>query len=130
MLNKKENGWKSVDDTKKKLIFDFSEGYKKFLDLAKTEREFIDETILLAEEKGFVNAQEKQQLKVGDKVYFLNRGKNIILAIIGKDEIENGVNFVVSHVDVPRLDLKGNPLYEDTELAMLKTHYYGGIKKY
>lgn len=130
MLNKKENGWKSVDTTKKQLIFEFSEDYKRFLDLAKTEREFIDETILLAEEKGFVNADRKKELKEGDKVYFLNRGKNIILAVIGKDEIETGVNFVVSHVDVPRLDLKGNPLYEDTELAMLKTHYYGGIKKY
>ncbi len=130
MLNKKENGWKSVDEAKKKLIFDFSESYKKFLDLAKTEREFIDETILLAEEKGFVNADKKDKLVPGDKVYFLNRGKNIILSVIGKKQIEEGVNFVVSHVDVPRLDLKGNPLYEDTELAMLKTHYYGGIKKY
>lgn len=130
MLNKKTNGWSAVDADKKKLIFGFSEDYKAFLDKAKTEREFVDETVILAEANGFVNGDTKEKVEAGDKLYFLNRGKNIILAVVGKEDIEKGVNFVVSHVDVPRLDLKGSPLYEDTEYAMMKTHYYGGIKKY
>jgi len=130
MLRKQQNGWTKVDAEKKKEIFSFSEGYKKFLDIAKTEREFVNETVKVVEARGFKNAETLDVLRAGDKVYYLNRGKNIVLVIIGKEDIEKGANFVVSHVDVPRLDLKGNPLYEDTELAMMKTHYYGGIKKY
>lgn len=130
MIRKQVNGWEKVDTVAKKEIFEFSEGYKKFLDIAKTEREFIAETIKVAEANGYKNAEKVDVLKAGDKVYYINRGKNIALSIIGKEDIENGVNFIVSHVDAPRLDLKGNPLYEDTELAMMKTHYYGGIKKY
>ena len=130
MLRKQQNGWTKIDEQKKKDIFEFAEGYKRFLNIAKTEREFIDETVRVVEAQGFINAEKLDSLKTGDKVYYLNRGKNIVLAVIGKEEVEKGVNFIVSHADVPRLDLKGNPLYEDTELAMLKTHYYGGIKKY
>lgn len=130
MLKKSINGWTKIDDLKKKEIFEFSEGYKKFLNIAKTEREFINETIKLVEEKGFKNSENIDVLKSGDKIYYLNRGKNIVLAVVGKEDIEKGANFIVSHADVPRLDLKGNPLYEDTDFAMMKTHYYGGIKKY
>ncbi|MBZ4683821.1 MAG: hypothetical protein PWP46_1422 [Fusobacteriaceae bacterium] len=131
MLERKlENGWKNLNENMKKEIFDFSEGYKEFLDIAKTEREFVNKSIELAEAKGFVNAETLKELKPFDKVYYVNRGKNVILAVIGEEDIENGVNFVVSHVDVPRLDLKQNPLFEDLEIAMMKTHYYGGIKKY
>ena len=122
MNYKKENGWNYINS--REVVFDFSEGYKKFLDGAKTEREFVTEGIKLVEKNGFVNAEKK------DKVYYVNRGKNLVLAVIGKEDIENGINYVVSHVDSPRLDLKGNPLYEDLDLAYMKTHYYGGIKKY
>lgn len=128
MNYKKENGWNCIDS--REAVFDFSEGYKKFLDGAKTEREFVTEGIKLVEKNGFVNAEKKDKLTVGDKVYYVNRGKNLVLAVIGKEDIENGINYVVSHVDSPRLDLKGNPLYEDLDLAYMKTHYYGGIKKY
>ena len=130
MFYVKENGWKSVNDSLKKEIFSFSEGYKKFLDSAKTERAVIEKSLIMAEENGFVNAETKDSLKAGDKVYYNNRDKNLILAVIGTQDIINGVNFVVSHVDSPRLDLKQNPLYEDTDFALMKTHYYGGIKKY
>ena len=130
MLRKQQNGWTKIDEQKKNDIFEFAEGYKRFLNIAKTEREFIDETVRVVEAQGFINAEKLDSLKTGDKVYYLNRGKNIVLAVVGKEEVEKGVNFIVSHADVPRLDLKGNPLYEDTELAMMKTHYYGGIKKY
>ncbi|MBU9919255.1 MAG: aminopeptidase [Fusobacteriaceae bacterium] len=130
MLRKQQNGWLKADEQKKKDIFEFAEGYKRFLNIAKTEREFVNETVKVVEAQGFVNAEKLDSLKIGDKIYYLNRGKNIVLVVVGKEEIEKGVNFIVSHADVPRLDLKGNPLYEDTELAMMKTHYYGGIKKY
>ena len=130
MLRKQQNGWLKTDEQKKKDIFEFAEGYKRFLNIAKTEREFVNETMKVVEAQGFINAEKLDSLKIGDKIYYLNRGKNIVLVVVGKEEIEKGVNFIVSHADVPRLDLKGNPLYEDTELAMMKTHYYGGIKKY
>ncbi|MGL6170065.1 MAG: aminopeptidase [Fusobacteriaceae bacterium] len=130
MFYKKENGWKEVNKSQKELIFDFSEGYKQFLDLGKTEREFVIKGIELAESYGFKNAELIDSLSAGDKVYYNNRGKNLILGIIGKEDITEGINYVVSHVDSPRLDLKQNPLYEDLELAYMKTHYYGGIKKY
>ena len=130
MLLKKENGWTLVDKDKKQLIFEFCEGYKNSLNEAKTEREFVEYALKIAESKGFVDAAQLDSMKAGDKVYYVNRDKNLILAVIGKDSIENGVNFVVSHIDTPRLDIKGNPLYEDTDLSLMKTHYYGGIKKY
>lgn len=125
-----ENGWKNLKDETMKEIFDFSEKYKEFLNLAKTEREFVEESKKIAEKHGFKDVSVLNKLDKGDKVYFINRGKNIVLAVIGEDDIEKGANFVVSHVDVPRLDLKQNPLYEDTDFALMKTHYYGGIKKY
>jgi len=130
MFYKKENAWKGIDESLKKEIMDFSEGYKKFLDEAKTEREVITVSQKMAEENGFVDAESLETLKAGDKVFYNNRGKNLILAVIGTEDITKGANFVVSHVDSPRLDLKQNPLYEDIDYAMLKTHYYGGIKKY
>lgn len=130
MLYKKENGWKSVSEERKKEIFDFSEGYKKFLDLGKTERECVNLGIELAEKHGFKNAETLPTLKAGDKVYYVNRGKNLILAVIGSEDITKGMNYIVSHVDSPRIDLKQRPLYESMELSYMRTHYYGGIKKY
>lgn len=128
MEYKVENGWKKVDNSAE--IFNFCEEYKEFLNLGKTEREFVKEGINFIESKGFVNAETKTKLVPGDKIYYVNRGKNLVLAIIGKEDLEKGLNYVVSHIDSPRLDLKGNPLYEEFELAYMKTHYYGGIKKY
>lgn len=130
LFRQKENGWETVDENKKQEIFNFSKGYMEFLNKAKTEREFIQETIKLARENGYKDIIEFEKLQPGDKIYFINREKSMYLAIIGTENIEKGLHIIGSHVDSPRLDLKPNPLYEDTELAYLKTHYYGGIKKY
>lgn len=126
----RQNGWTKEKLKEKETIFSFSECYKEFLNCGKTEREVVNISKKLAEENGFVNVETKEKLVAGDKVYFINRGKNIVLAIIGKDDIEKGINYIVSHVDSPRIDIKANPLYEECELAYMKTHYYGGIKKY
>jgi len=123
-----QNGWSQKVD--KAEIFDFAEGYKSFLDAAKTEREGVWETVKMAEENGFKPIDGFSTLKPGDRVYAINKDKELILAVIGNEKISDGVNIVGAHLDAPRLDLKPNPLYEDGELAFFKTHYYGGIKKY
>ncbi|MCI8617316.1 MAG: aminopeptidase [Clostridia bacterium] len=130
LCRKNENGWESVDTRKKEAIFNFTKDYMNFLNKAKTEREFIAEAKKMAEANGYKDISEFEKLQPGDKVFFINREKSMYLAIIGTENIENGLHIIGSHVDSPRLDLKPNPLYEDTELAYLKTHYYGGIKKY
>lgn len=130
LFMKKENGWETVDTRKKEAIFNFSKDYMNFLNKAKTEREFIVEATKMAKENGYKDIAEFEKLQPGDKVYFINREKSMYLAIIGTENIEKGLHIIGSHVDSPRLDLKPNPLYEDSELAYLKTHYYGGIKKY
>ena len=108
----------------------YCEGYKKFLDAGKTEREAAATAVAMAEKAGFKPFDKKAQYKAGDKLYVLNREKAVILAVIGKSDISNGVNLTAAHIDSPRLDLKQNPLYESDELGYFKTHYYGGIKKY
>ena len=108
----------------------YCEGYKKFLDAGKTEREAAATAVAMAEKAGFKPFDKKAQYKAGDKIYVLNREKAVILAVIGKSNISNGVNLTAAHIDSPRLDLKQNPLYESDELGYFKTHYYGGIKKY
>ncbi len=108
----------------------FCEDYKKFLDAAKTEREAAEFIKEQAEARGFVPFDRKKTYKAGEKVYYVNREKSVILAMIGKEPIQNGVNLLAAHIDSPRLDLKQNPLYEKDEVAYFKTHYYGGIKKY
>ena len=120
--------WNKIED--KKLVFSFSDEYIDFLNKGKTERECTAFVKGLAENNGFKNLDEVASLKAGDKVYKINRGKNIILAVMGSEDIVNGTNIVASHIDSPRIDLKQNPLYEDGGLALFKTHYYGGIKKY
>ena len=130
LFNKKETGWKDVNETKKEEIFKLSKNYMDFLNNSKTEREFIKQARNLADSHGYKDIIEFDTLKPGDKVYFVNRDKSMYLAIIGENSIENGMHIIGSHVDSPRLDLKPNPLYEDTGLAYFKTHYYGGIKKY
>ena len=109
---------------------EFCEGYKKFLDNCKTEREAAAYVTALAEKEGYVPFDSKATYKAGDKVYYLNRAKSLILCTFGSESLEKGVKIVASHIDSPRLDLKPNPLYEESELAFFKTHYYGGIKKY
>lgn len=130
LLCNDKNGWEESSETEKKAILKFCDGYIKFLNTCKTEREVVKEAISLAEKKGFKPLDKFKTLKAGDKVYFINRDKNIFLAVIGVNPIADGFSVVGAHIDSPRLDLKPNPLYEDTSLAYLKTHYYGGIKKY
>ena len=123
-------GWEGLEESKKEEIFNYCNGYIKFLNESKTEREIIKTAKRMAEEKGFKDINEFVSLTEGDKVYYINREKSMYLAVIGENNIQNGINVIGSHADSPRLDLKPNPLYEDTGLAYLKTHYYGGIKKY
>ncbi len=132
LLMKRPLSWEGMDAKKEKAVFDFCEGYKSFLNAAKTERLAAKEIIKDAEEHGFASVEKKKKLKAGDKIYAANKNKNVILAVVGKKPVSDGVNIVASHMDAPRLDLKQNPLFEDkdTQIALLRTHYYGGIKKY
>ncbi len=127
---KRKNVYKDMPDDERRAMLDLCDDYRIFLDRGKTERECIKEAVKLAKSKGFVPFQSKDELKPGDRVYFINRNKNIMLCVIGSEDIEKGMNIVGAHVDSPRLDLKQNPLYESDGMALLKTHYYGGIKKY
>ena len=112
------------------LADEFCEDYKEFLDLAKTEREAVDTVLEMAKEAGFKEFDRENKYRAGDKVYFMNRGKSMVLVTFGKKPLSDGVRFVVSHGDAPRLDLKARPLYEKNGMAFFKTHYYGGIRKY
>ena len=129
---KQETSWIGVTKAQEKKIYDFSEDYKVFLSKVKTERESVEFIVAAAKKKGFKPLASYKKLKAGDKVIFTNMGKLAALAIIGKDPIEKGMKVVASHIDSPRIDLKQKPLYEDadSELALFKTHYYGGLKKY
>jgi aspartyl aminopeptidase len=131
---KQKKIWENASDEFVTKSFDFSEEYKRFLDAAKTEREFVVEAEKLAVSAGFKSLDSLKaanvKLKSGDKVYYINRKKSAVLAVIGNREMADGVNILGSHIDSPRIDLKQNPLYEDTDLAFFKTHYYGGLKKY
>lgn len=130
LLADKKNAVLRMSEEELKKCDKFCEGYKAFLDTAKTEREAAAEIVKMAKARGFEEFSAKNKYKPGDKVYYLNREKSVILAVIGKESIENGVNLVAAHIDSPRLDMKQNPLYEKDEVAYFKTHYYGGIKKY
>ena len=127
---KHENGLKRADDETVRAAYDFAEGYKAFLDCAKTEREAIATAVAMAKQAGFEEYQQGQKHQPGDRLYVNNRGKAAAFIIVGSEDIENGATITAAHIDSPRLDLKPNPLYEDIELAMLKTHYYGGLRKY
>lgn len=134
MEKKNKNAWNKYDKKGIDEIFKFNEGYKKFISGCKTERECVKETIRIAKENGYKDLykiiKEGKKLKPGDKVYASNMDKGIALFLIGEKPMEEGLKILGAHIDSPRLDLKQNPLYEDTELALLDTHYYGGIKKY
>ena len=126
----KKNGYDRLQTGELEAIEAYCSGYKQFLDGGKTERECVDRTIALAETAGFRPYVRGMELKPGDKVYQSNRGKAVMLAVIGRKDLDQGVNIGAAHIDSPRLDLKQNPVYEAEELAFFKTHYYGGIRKY
>lgn len=119
-----------IDGETVKQADEFCEGYKSYLDEAKIERESVEFFVREAEKRGYTEFDNRKKYSAGDKVYYNNRGKSLILCIIGKKSVGEGVKISAAHIDSPRLDLKPNPLYEDTNLALFKTHYYGGIKKY
>ena len=125
---------KYPEGNKREEVFQFAENYRKFISDCKTERECVSFFVEKAEKAGFVNLEkviaEHTALKAGDRVYANNMGKGMALFVIGKESMEKGMNILGAHIDSPRLDLKQDPLYEDTDFAMLDTHYYGGIKKY
>lgn len=129
-----KNVWSEIDEKETKQVFDLSEEYKKFLDTGKTERECANEILRYAKENGYVDYLElvakNEKLVPGQKVYAINKDKAVLLFLIGEELLEKGLNIVGSHIDSPRIDIKPVPLYESAELALFKTHYYGGIKKY
>ena len=129
-----ENAWNKYSDKELTELEDLSNNYRKFLDRGKTERECVREIIKIAEKAGYKDLSKiiskKKKLEAGDKVYAVNMKKSVVLFHIGSSPIEEGINILGAHIDSPRLDVKQNPLYEDTGLAYLDTHYYGGIKKY
>ena len=128
-----ENAWNKYSDKELSELEDISNNYRKFLDRGKTERECVKEIIKIAEKAGYKDLNKiiskQKKLEAGDKVYAVNMKKSIALFTIGKSPMEQGMNILGAHIDSPRLDVKQNPLYEDTEFAYLDTHYYGGIKK-
>ena len=130
LFDKKEYGFENISNEKREKAFDFSEEYIKFLNECKTERECSKYAEEFLKKKGFINIKKVENLYPGDKVYFINHQKSIYAAIIGENKLEKGFNLIGAHIDSPRLDLKPNPLYEGNGLALFKTHYYGGIKKY
>lgn len=128
-LNRK-NGLLKADDAVLAAADEFCDGYKRFLDAAKTEREATKTAIEMAKKAGFEEYQAGKVYKTGDRYYVNNRGKTLALVVVGKKPADAGVHITAAHIDSPRLDLKPNPLYEEIELALFKTHYYGGIRKY
>lgn len=128
-----KNAWKNLKDGDMDALMSYSKEYMDFLDNGKTERRCVDEIIKKAKEQGYISleeALENKNIKSGSKIYANNKDKGVALFVIGQNEIEKGMKIVGSHIDSPRLDLKPFPLYEDGNLALLKTHYYGGVKKY
>ena len=130
LLTQKKNGYDRMPAGEREAMDAYCTAYKAFLDAGKTERECVTEGIRQAQEKGFKPYTRGMSLKAGDKVYLNNRGKMLILAVIGQKSLTEGAQIAAAHIDSPRLDLKPAPLYEDSEMAYLKTHYYGGIRKY
>ena len=122
--------WQRMNQTERKAVMAYGEKYKAFLDTARTERLAVTEILRQAEEKGFKPLYEMKELKPGDKVYWNQKGKSVILAVIGEEPVHEGIKIVGSHIDSPRLDLKANPVREAEGVVYFRTHYYGGIKKY
>lgn len=130
----RKNAWDKYPQESRNALMEFGEKYRQFISGCKTERECTDKFVHMAKNAGFSNLEEiikaNEALKPGDKVYASNKGKGLVMFTIGRQPLEQGMNILGAHIDSPRLDLKQNPLYEDTEMAMLDTHYYGGVKKY
>ena len=125
-----KNAWKKYTGNKIDALMQFNEDYKDFISTCKTERECVKYSVELLEKNGYKDINTLDKVKTGDKVYATNMGKNVCAFIIGKEPIENGINVLGAHIDSPRIDVKQNPLYEKTNMALLDTHYYGGIVKY
>ena len=130
LLSTKKNGYDVLSGEELTAMEIYCNGYKAFLDAGKTERLCAQETIRMAEAAGYRPYRREMEVKSGDKLYVCNRGKAVLLAHIGEKPLSEGAQIAAAHIDSPRLDLKPNPLYEDSELAFFKTHYYGGIRKY
>lgn len=130
LFYERKNMFSDMKKTDEKEVLKFADGYMKFLDAAKTEREAVIYAINYAEKNGFVPFEYGKKYKAGDKIYFNNRKKAFCLAVIGKESLEKGMNIAVAHIDSPRIDLKQCPVYDEAGMAFFKTHYYGGIKKY
>lgn len=134
LFYKRTNAWADVGNDNGTDILNYCNEYSEFLDNSKTEREFTDNTVELLEKEGFISIQNafesNQKLYAGDKVYYVGGNKSVVMAKIGKMSVLKGMNMIGCHIDSPRLDLKPIPIFEDTDLAFMKTHYYGGIRKY
>ncbi|MBR2937470.1 MAG: aminopeptidase [Oscillospiraceae bacterium] len=130
LLNKSENGYAKLTEEQRAEMNGYCKRYAAFLDACKTEREATAWAVTAAMSNGFKPLVSGMTLNPGDKVFYNNRNKSILLAVIGQESLAKGANICASHIDSPRLDLKPNPLYEDAEIAYFKTHYYGGVKKY
>ena len=134
MKMERKNAWKEYTEAENSELEKLNESYRKFLDAGKTERECVKQAVAMAEAAGYLDLkkviEEGKQVKAGDKLYAVNMKKSLALFQIGKQPLEKGMAILGAHIDSPRLDIKQNPLYEDTDLAYLDTHYYGGIKKY
>ena len=130
LMAEPKNGYELLTDAQRADMESYCRRYRAFMDACKTEREATAWTVREAEKRGFVPYTSGMEVKPGDKIYYNNRNKAIALAVVGRKSLSQGVNICAAHVDSPRLDIKPNPLYEDSDIAYLKTHYYGGIKKY
>ena len=130
LIYKKKTVYELASAEAVKAAFDYAEGYKKYLDASKTEREAVKESIAMAEKYGFKEYKLGDDIKVGDRLYYNNRGRNLFLFTVGSESINEGIRLTVAHIDAPRIDLKQCPLYDDGGMAFFKTHYYGGIRKY
>ena len=130
LLAAPKNGYSKLTEDQRMEMEGYCRRYAAFMDVCKTEREATAWSVLEAEKRGFVAFTPGMEAKPGDRIYYNNRGKMIMLAVIGQQPLSAGANICAAHMDSPRMDLKPNPLYEDSEIAYFKTHYYGGIKKY
>lgn len=125
-----KTAWQRMDADERQAVMDYGEKYKAFLDTARTERLAASEILRRAEEAGFKPLYDRKELNPGDKVYWNQKGKSVVLAVIGEKPVHDGIRIVGSHIDAPRLDLKANPVHESEGVVYFRTHYYGGIKKY
>ena len=130
LFTKTDKGIASMKESEIKKADKYCEDYKKFIDHSKTEREAVKTAVKLAEKAGFVPFEQDKKYKAGDRIHYLNPHTDLALAAIGKKGVKDGVRLAIAHIDSPRIDLKPNPMYEASGLAMFKTHYYGGIRKY